>query len=504
MSTLLIIIAIVLVAICLWSWIQAELYDVDVAVLQNQTSVSETRKEGESAVYRSVDVPHGAPLTAGLSIQVGYQLRDGCLKDIWRFSMDGQNTQISWMGNKSYTTRQFNAILHQIAAYLQKLGVQSRDGSYPRVAVCVRSLFESPAAMAFILSAFFVSEITIVNYTGPITSLPEDIDTVLVDEFAARYVQKLNVKNVITTGTFDGCVSFSDIVDLENAHDELNDFAYKPSTDYKSINNQPYSEILNGREVKFFQRNFVATVAAKLMSLHHEYTWNSNDSLVILGAANFIQNRNLIHTVLCGFLSDVKRIKIANHSQVATLDELAQLKPTILSTTHQGLSQLIRSGKKHIKKSFILQRAEYFNSHGMFCKFGRLEKSLDLKMAYVSQYDDHITSSNSTNLARSVLGCRIIRETFMEYSLGPILKTNLLDYRISTYGQYQLLGVPANCTEAKVIFPSENAKIGTLFIRGMALGKLEGAKSLEETEGWVECGFKGRFASDGCFYGSCK
>lgn len=501
----LLIIAIVSVAIAFWAWhyISSELKDVDPAVLLNQTSVSETRRERESAIHRSVDVPHGAALTAGLRIQVNFKVRDGMLKDIWQCAMrnnESGETTLQW-GQICYTTKQTNWILHEISSYLIKNLDQRNGDGYGKVAVCVRDLFSNPQALLFILSSFFVSEFTIVNYTGPITNLPDDIDTVLVDSFAVGYVKKLGVKNIIVIGEADGCISFNDIFDLSKSDiPELEEYAYQPSVDYTAFNNQPYTEILNGAEIKFYQRNFVASIASKLMSLQSDYTWKESDNLLIIGDGNCIENRNLIFTTLCGLLSNVNRIQYCTNKEVTTLEKLSALKGTILSVDTVGLSQLTRSGKKHMKKSFILQRAEYFNSNGVFSTFGKLEKGLNLKIVYVSQYDDQVVSSASINLSKSVLGSRIIRETLLESSMGPVLKTNLLDYRITHYGHYQLLGVPSNCMETKVVFANDEDKTGSLLVRGMALGR--SPKLSLDSEQWLSTGIKGRFAKDGCFYGS--
>lgn len=503
MALLIIVITLVLLLLLAWHIVSGELRDVDPAVLLNQTSISETREEGESAIHRSVDVPHGAPLTGGLRIQVNYKVRDGILKDVWQCALrNGEigQTTLQW-GDVSYTTKQINWILHEISNYLTiKLG-NGNNESYGKVAVCVRDLFSNPQALLFILSSFFVSELTIVNYTGPITELPDDIDTVLVDEFAVGYVKKLGVKNIIVIGKGDGCIPFDEIVDLSQTNiSELDEFKYQPSVDYTVFNNQPYTEIVNGSEMKFYQRNFVASIASKLMSLHNGYTWKETDNLLIIGDGNFIQNRNLIFTTLCGLLSNVNKIQFGTNKDISTLEKLSAMDGTILSVDSTGLSQLTRSGKKHLKKSFILQRAEYFNSNGIFSSFGKLERGLHLKIVYVSQYDDEIVSSAATNLSKSVLGSRIIRETLLESSMGPVLKTNILDYRITHYGHHQLLGVPSNCMEAKVVFANEGDKTGKLMVRGMGLAK--STKFSLDANHWLYTGLHGRFAHDGCFYGS--
>lgn len=63
--------------------------DTHPLLLARQSTASAVRKKGESAIYRSPEVPHGYPLRTGLNVRDAGAPRwaagrDGDLRDIWR------------------------------------------------------------------------------------------------------------------------------------------------------------------------------------------------------------------------------------------------------------------------------------------------------------------------------------------------------------------------------------------------------------------------------------
>ena len=68
--------------------------DVHPLLLARQSSPSYVRQPKESAVYRSLETPHGYPLKSGLSVKDAGQPkwasgRDGDLRDVWRRAVSG-------------------------------------------------------------------------------------------------------------------------------------------------------------------------------------------------------------------------------------------------------------------------------------------------------------------------------------------------------------------------------------------------------------------------------
>lgn len=90
-STLLILVVIALLTYPLFT---SKDPDTHPFLLARQAQIAPVRQPGESAVYRAIDIPHGYPLRAGLSIKdAGVPRwsggRPGDLRDIWRRAVTG-------------------------------------------------------------------------------------------------------------------------------------------------------------------------------------------------------------------------------------------------------------------------------------------------------------------------------------------------------------------------------------------------------------------------------
>lgn len=91
------IIALVLAAFIVYPIIFWDEPDTHPLLLARQSTASAIRYPGESAIYRSIEVPHGYPLKTGLSVKdpgapkwtAG---KDGDLRDVWREAARGGTT----------------------------------------------------------------------------------------------------------------------------------------------------------------------------------------------------------------------------------------------------------------------------------------------------------------------------------------------------------------------------------------------------------------------------
>jgi len=92
------IIAVVLAALIIYPLIFWDEPDTHPLLLARQAQPSPVRHPGESATYRSIEVPHGYPLKSGLNVKdAGAPKwtagRDGDLRDIWREAVKGIPTE---------------------------------------------------------------------------------------------------------------------------------------------------------------------------------------------------------------------------------------------------------------------------------------------------------------------------------------------------------------------------------------------------------------------------
>ncbi|KAH3688158.1 hypothetical protein WICPIJ_000858, partial [Wickerhamomyces pijperi] len=128
-------------------------------------------------------------------------------------------------------------------------------------------------------------------------------------------------------------------------------------------------------------------------------------------------------------------------SRSLTIESLVESKTTILSAPDNSFKSLI-DYKPSFVKSLILGRAEFLNAPGIFHSWGKA-LPLSLRLVYIQDFNH---TSIQLNKLKSILGSRIIKETDIPGSLGPILKSNLFEYRLTNLNQ---LGVASNSVELK-------------------------------------------------------
>lgn len=112
--------------------------DTHPLLLARQASASPVRQPGESAIYRSLEAPHGYPLRTGLNVkdpdapkwQSG---RDGDLRDVWKQALrgplegDGKKARIiSVMGQETveHTPEEVMRDINIIGEYLRDRGTK--------------------------------------------------------------------------------------------------------------------------------------------------------------------------------------------------------------------------------------------------------------------------------------------------------------------------------------------------------------------------------------------
>lgn len=139
--------------------------DTHPMILQRQATASLVRHPGESAVYRSPDVPHGYPLRTGLNVKTAGAPawaggKDGDLRDIWRrvtgeipvekgFGAPGSAAEVG-QGKILTVLGKEEVIEHSVAEITNEIAVvgahiQKHGGA--RVAICLPNSIEFLAAL---------------------------------------------------------------------------------------------------------------------------------------------------------------------------------------------------------------------------------------------------------------------------------------------------------------------------------------------------------------------
>jgi hypothetical protein len=153
------IIATVLFVFLAYPWLTWKDPDTHPFLLARQASASPVRQPGESAVYRSVEVPHGYPLRSGLNVKdpgapkwsAG---RNGDLRDVWIQAMRGPLKEdgsaagpkgkfLTVFGREKVVERSVESVMLEINV----IGRYIQQTQGKRVAVCLSNSVELLASI---------------------------------------------------------------------------------------------------------------------------------------------------------------------------------------------------------------------------------------------------------------------------------------------------------------------------------------------------------------------
>lgn len=498
------------------------LKDVHELLLTEQSSISSTRKTGESAIYRSMDTMHGLPLTVGLQVRYDiYKIRNGNLKDIWSLAMETPENGIQLPIGGRITYLKMNQIFNALAVEVDKLEKDSKIGIY--------ALWSHWELLAVVLATFFYSRATLVNFTKLPQIKDDTIDTICcygadIPKFMQLGYSKFICLDDTDTTVFKAdVITYSQILDL---HTDLDLTTYH----YESSRDDDFQTVLidtfNFKEIKYTLLNFVSTIASQLRSLPVEHAWSSQDTLLLEVAAGvptsshaFLTNQNFLIKLLGGFISGVSETVLATSKDVS--ESIKLYKPTIIALSEQTISQNLipefstKVDSLNVIDSTRLKLSSYWFARGVHNTFFKNPQFPKFRIIYSEAFSQSLLPSSQLNQIQALTSSRIVVEKFKIPMLGPLLKTNFFDYRImsSEFSKdkfvWKKLGIPANCLEFKVKdinqWQSENSE-GELMCRGYNIGKAlqnrveSHEESNVENEGWMDLGIVGKWGSDGCFY----
>ena len=148
-----------ILAVAVVAWIAYPLLtskepDIHPFLLARQSTASPVRQPGESAVYRSLEAPHGYPFKSGLSVKdkdapKWSSGRDGDLRDVWRQAVrgivtaDGVETGLRGKISTVLGTEQLvEHDLDNLSKEINAVGNFVREHSGKRVAICLPNSVE--------------------------------------------------------------------------------------------------------------------------------------------------------------------------------------------------------------------------------------------------------------------------------------------------------------------------------------------------------------------------
>ena len=136
--------------------------DTHPLLLSRQSTASDVRQHGESAVYRSNETPHGMPLRSGLNIKgkdapAWSNGKDGDLRDIWNAKLQAASSTgedspavfLTVLGTELQVEHKMGALSNEISV----VGNHFRQGKGERVAIYL------PNCIEFIIAVFGKKEL---------------------------------------------------------------------------------------------------------------------------------------------------------------------------------------------------------------------------------------------------------------------------------------------------------------------------------------------------------
>ncbi|CAY70109.1 uncharacterized protein PAS_chr3_0154 [Komagataella phaffii GS115] len=466
--------------------------DVDPLVLYHQSSVANTRKEGETAVYRSVDTPHGIDLVTGLRISWKYKLRDGNLKDIWKLGIN-HNSKITF-GQEEYSMDSLTKTMQALSNYIESsqfscIGVDlSQYEWFIIILTGLCSLRDFTLHFHEDLIETYTStepKVIFTSFAYLDRVLKSDFDTiVLVDSPPCPLV-------------IDSRVATFSSLNLINENAEEYEYTFDLKDDTRNLLVQ-HSQ---GDAFTYNQRCFVSSISALLQSLPTEHEWSTKDRLLTTFTNDITFNLNSLVKIFGALVTGINVRILPPQKLISELDN-----STILNIPDNLLYQLMPK-----RNSFLVSRSRWLFSKGVFNKIAELPSFRPLRLIYTSILEPPSVSSpfsSSYNYVQAITGARIINERLYEHIVGPIVKTNLFDYRITggfvdrKHTFPRKLGVSAN--NGELILRdyqdySADQKEGKLSVRGFNVG-IKDIDEFRKDDYWTHTDIVGKFGGDGVLY----
>ncbi|CDK24386.1 unnamed protein product [Kuraishia capsulata CBS 1993] len=505
--------------VLLWLYFVPLYADIDPLALDEQASVSATRPSPrESAVYRSVDVPHGLPLTTGLRLLrhgSRYTTTDGNLQDCWDLHKEAGKAVI--VGGEKIARGELAERVESLVSGLKMLtsfhwlGVFDCELDVCSLSVQLAGLFTGDFGL------FQISDPAgLTQYAASQESEKRDVDLVFV-----RGKDTKNLLSLLDLGIFATVVVLDDFIDEDIANafpvkfvklSELSELTAGKKTAYtapdltssKTYFKQCLRIQKDDRVFEFTHGNFVSIVASQLYSLPAGHSWKPEDKvLIVVDHAEF--GHYLAKLAMCFVVGCETAIVTSAGIDLDT--QIRRLAPSIVHA-----SDAVWSSNSTVPIAFydvILNNvAESWFSTGSCTQLADWRRQFkQLRLVYSAGTPG--SERLNHNAVQAKYGVRLIQELVVPGILGPVLKTNFYDYRVVGTNVHRR-GVPANCLEVKVIDHGRrlaDKREGKLHVRGFNIGKsISGVSETVSSPadsgepGWMPLDVVGKFGTDGCFY----
>lgn len=414
--------------------------DVPPLYLQQQLAVEATRALNELAIHKSSKLGYGKQLRVGLDIRYDhYKLRQGNLRDIWALRMKQSGSLAVGTDTVSY------AVINAMAKHLEsQIKHRQQVVFHPNQVLAL-------VALVALMVACFNNRVTVT--IDPTT--PCDLDEFKVtkceadDRFDPEYTPESDrgiALRVVTTGKWGRTV------------------------------------------VEFTQLNLVSAVASTLKHLPESHPIQLKDKMLV------VYNPNLPLDHLLNVLTKWLTSSVAGCHQVWVGSTHPPSDTTILSLPDERVVEYAKS---------VPSTALGYGIRYLGYSLGKqMLASGPLKLVYVDKSLTAKPAVTDYNRLRAQLGARVICESGVYNIVGPVLVTDLFDYRRVTVPKLLSYGAISQSLEIKLVNYHNNE--GTLMVRGYTIGKTEATQqnspASKQADGFMPISAIGSWGNDGCLY----
>lgn len=503
--------------------------DISKVALSQQANTTVVRKSNETALYRNFMIPLQFPLNTGLSLSLGYKIRNGNFGDIWNAIMDiNRNDKMSiTFDDREFSMNEIHGMSMHFVKHLDKLCGDinniRKNNSEPIILginVPITSLSGFVISIACLIKTIKSGKEDKSKMVIPqlIQTLPRAVTKNNIDILVINSQDVLNMlgeskewysKIIICDEKMKPTSKDPSLLywhSMMMDYSSLDTFEYVPPSD-NSDELKPFMNITtkNGKYTTCFnQLNVVSSVSTFIKSFPINHELSSNDVLTILTESNDLEFQFQMWPKVLSVLLHGGSIVMNNISMGISNTELSDSKmkntrqnTSLLFTTPKLFSVLCKDNKyvthlspmgtikfkfaKLLLNSGIMTHSFGSNTSKLRCIFlhyytkryqeiSEFDSSGKPPAYKKGQLSDTLTVE-SINKFRLLFNSRIIPELYSDnLILGPIAQTNFYDYRTlpeSTEKQVTCFGPVSMSLEGKLIETKSNPNFDIKKRQGM-------------------------------------
>ena len=476
--------------------------DTHPLLLSRQSNIAQVRQPKESAVYRSIETPHGLPLRSGLNVREEGQSKwspgkDGDVRDVWRRVVTGTlNDEGKPTGKRStiqtvygreevetHDNAELSKQINSIGRYIKSQGATTVALYLPNSVELLLTIFAAvfygfhpvlipygiPQDVVFKLvnvstADFLIAEAGTVSLNDVKSKCKDVRQMMYVVEKTSRHMDWREDDQKVTTSTWHDTVqekSSSETAELpsnsqvERPQDVATVWLNKTNT--------------SGEMVSFSQRNIVAAAAAQASALPMRHRMSPDD--LYLPADSLTQPYILVQTLAALYHGASLALNSVAGPQVDLATAAVGVSPTIVSGSAASAAKLYNETKDTIaggaKKMALNSQKQALEAGYMppatvlsrintptRVNLGRLPDKL--RLLYICERANTdappLTSDMLTEL-RALTGARIVYALTAPKVAGSVAQTAFYDYRVDQKDRQTQshFGAPVSSVEVKLV-----------------------------------------------------